>query len=1044
MEIRPTDPPTRMIAGPPLEVRLLGDLRLQRRNEPPMTLPASKKTRALIGYLVGTGQPHRRERLCDLLWEGPDDPRAALRWSLNKIRPLLNDVGLTRLRADREQVSFEAQQADVDLARLRQLLPGGVSSASLDHLKEAVGLFRGEFLDGLDLPACYRYQEWCLAEREVLSRLRLAALSALVERLNDTPEDALSYARAMVAIDPLSETGHAAVVRLLGRLGREKDALGHYHHAHSILEKELGAAWSDELERARLSLRSVPSRRAIGKPEVVPSARSEERPPKSRTVDQALPLVGRSAERDILDGLVSAAAAQENVHVLLVMGEPGIGKSHMLNQARDRMRASAGRAAGGRAFEAETARPYGIWIDPLSALARERDARELRDLAPLLPGIGRARDATDKSRLFDGVVSLLKAVAVNQPIIITLDDLQWIDEASASLLHYIVRKLDEPSRILLACAARSGELADNAAAAAVLQALGRNGRLRELRLGPLSPDETAQLIHAIDPRLDSGHVFAESEGNPLFSLELARARAQGDDNRGPTIQSVIVGQLGRLKDRSRDLLMWAAALGRSFTVDVLGRVAAFETPELLGALDELERRGMIQPIGDSTYDFVHDLVRQTTYANISQPRRKLLHRQIAQFLADRVANDDTVASDLARHAALSEDHTLAARACVAAGDRALRLFANTEAIGLAESGLRHLERLPHGPARLEIYIGLLKVRILAAAGPGMRPLPPLGDELAVAVAEAEALKLAAVAATGHWLLSLLHQEAGDHHGAQENMLRAAQVVCGTDPATQAHQLANTARCLLELETEVARSRALIREAEDLAKPLRLELCEMYLGRGLLSRWDGEQAESAQAIETALALARKASDRWREYKCLTWLAMVELERGGYAAVRSYCADLLHVAGRLGEGEVPFVVTLEALARLGSGGDPAQESLADALQQLRAIDDKSYLAYALNIAAKLHFDAGRLDAARECAAKALAVAEAMQRKNEIVIAQALLTRCAGVNEPAGNARKTGALMADLSDQDGLSGRARSALLEAANAASDSNDGSNAARS
>ena len=75
-------------------------------------------------------------------------------------------------------------------------------AASTDALKQAASLFGGEFLDGLDLPVCYRYQEWCMAEREAVSRLRLAVLAALVERLQDHPDDALPYARALTVSDP--------------------------------------------------------------------------------------------------------------------------------------------------------------------------------------------------------------------------------------------------------------------------------------------------------------------------------------------------------------------------------------------------------------------------------------------------------------------------------------------------------------------------------------------------------------------------------------------------------------------------------------------------------------------------------------------------------------------------------------------------------------------------------------------------------------------------------------------------------------------------
>ena len=187
-------------------VRLLGELQLDRSDGTALALPASRKTRALLGYLIATGQAHRRERLCDLFWDGPDDPRAELRWCLSKIRPLLQHCG-AELAADRQRVGIVIGNAVVDLLSVRSMLGEGVAKASTDDLKSAALLFRGEFLDGLDLPVCYLYQEWCMAEREAVSRLRLAVLGALVERLQDKPDDALPYARALTVADPLLRSG---------------------------------------------------------------------------------------------------------------------------------------------------------------------------------------------------------------------------------------------------------------------------------------------------------------------------------------------------------------------------------------------------------------------------------------------------------------------------------------------------------------------------------------------------------------------------------------------------------------------------------------------------------------------------------------------------------------------------------------------------------------------------------------------------------------------------------------------------------------------
>jgi TolB-like protein/DNA-binding SARP family transcriptional activator len=238
-----------------LEIRLLGELQLFRDGRR-MELPASRKTRALLAYLIATGTPQRRDRLCDLLWEGPDDPRGELRWSLSKIRPLVDDGEVARLVTERDRVAFVPQGAEIDLFNLQAVLRD-IDQASLDTLISAAGMFRGNFLEGIDLPACYRFQEWCLAERERLSALRIAALNAAVERSSDRPSEALVHARALLAADPLSEEAHATVVQLLGQRGRRRDALAQYEQARKVLQREHGMGFSGRLERARHGLENA-------------------------------------------------------------------------------------------------------------------------------------------------------------------------------------------------------------------------------------------------------------------------------------------------------------------------------------------------------------------------------------------------------------------------------------------------------------------------------------------------------------------------------------------------------------------------------------------------------------------------------------------------------------------------------------------------------------------------------------------------------------------------------------------------------------------
>src|SRR6185369_7378723 len=114
----------------PLHINLLGPLEI-RRGKQIVELPSSKKTRALLGYLVANARTHRRDRLTELLWDIADDPKGGLRWCLTKIRPLVDDRERTRILADRETVEFRAEEAQVDLYVLREKLKHGPSSLAL-------------------------------------------------------------------------------------------------------------------------------------------------------------------------------------------------------------------------------------------------------------------------------------------------------------------------------------------------------------------------------------------------------------------------------------------------------------------------------------------------------------------------------------------------------------------------------------------------------------------------------------------------------------------------------------------------------------------------------------------------------------------------------------------------------------------------------------------------------------------------------------------------------------------------------------------------
>jgi DNA-binding SARP family transcriptional activator len=183
-----------------LELRLIGPLAVLRRGRA-QPLPPSRKTRALLAYLAISGKPARRESLCDLLWDVPDDPRGALRWSLSKLRPIVDDGDTARLRGDREWVELDLPDEAVDWRRLRAAVRRGVAHVATEALERAAG--NGALLEGLDLPRCDRFQAWCVAQREDVRQWRAAVLAELKRAGGQwSPSQLHAWARANGGSEP--------------------------------------------------------------------------------------------------------------------------------------------------------------------------------------------------------------------------------------------------------------------------------------------------------------------------------------------------------------------------------------------------------------------------------------------------------------------------------------------------------------------------------------------------------------------------------------------------------------------------------------------------------------------------------------------------------------------------------------------------------------------------------------------------------------------------------------------------------------------------
>ena len=208
-----------------LEIRVLGGLDVN-RDGVTLALPPSRKTRALLAYLALSRGPHRREQLCEMFWDVPDDPRGALRWSLSKIRPLVDDPALPRLLADRQNVELRAEGVDIDF--FAAAVCAEAKAAATDELARTASSFRGPLLADLELPENSSFHSWLLGLREDARTLQTKILGSLVERLAATPQEALPHARELVRVDPFDETAWARLIDTLASAGRSGEIRQQY------------------------------------------------------------------------------------------------------------------------------------------------------------------------------------------------------------------------------------------------------------------------------------------------------------------------------------------------------------------------------------------------------------------------------------------------------------------------------------------------------------------------------------------------------------------------------------------------------------------------------------------------------------------------------------------------------------------------------------------------------------------------------------------------------------------------------------------------
>lgn len=488
------------------------------------------------------------------------------------------------------------------------------------------------------------------------------------------------------------------------------------------------------------------------------------------------PLINRKEELSYLKAFARQLDEQRQGGLILVVGEGGIGKSRLIaewlltlpsGQANFLVTeaASYGRPASYSIFSQFLHRYFQIAEDEEPAAASQKMIKRLKalditlfDIArPYLlnlldlpdTGEGSAPLATIKPAelrqyTFLAVRSLLTHVAAQEPLILIIEDVQWLDEASLDLLIFLLRS-PEPIPLLLCCTSRP-------AAGPALDKLEETARqslpeqYHRLDLGPLSPVDNLALLRALPgwPGLSEAverQIVSKAQGNPLYTEELLGLwldrgfvqadggwQAGGEPNPTGTavpvtLERPIMARVDSLGTQARHILQCAAVLGQRFSLTTLRQLMNDTAPDLDILLKLMEQRGIIQVAAGKTaaeYEFRQSLTRDSVYNSLLFRRRKQLHREVATILEKVQAKGRTGAAEvIAYHYGHSDEPTRAVPFLLRAAERSRRRFASVSAIALYGQALSLMVGLDESwtSSRIEAHIGLGEVYSLTGNYP---------------------------------------------------------------------------------------------------------------------------------------------------------------------------------------------------------------------------------------------------------------------------------------------------------------------------------------
>ncbi len=729
--------------------------------------------------------------------------------------------------------------------------------------------------------------------------------------------------------------------------------------------------------------------------------------------------VGRKKELNHLKEKLKQVK-KEGVETVLIEGKAGIGKTSLVTKLIPFTEELGFNFLSGTC-QSETSDPYLPFKEAFSEYMEEGSSGQGGGAGMAFMGAGQGQKAEDK-KMFDAkkketfyeTTNYVKEIAEKDPLVIFLDDLQWVDKATLDILSYMNEKLEEDPVFFIGTY-RPEDISEDHHLTEMMHRLGRRNSYEKIELEPLSYENTREIVQGVlgkeDIPLDFiKQVHDKTEGNPLFIKESIRQMLddgiidpeedkypeRGDDiSFSEMVQNVIERRVNRLDDETIKIIEMGSIIGGEIPFDILSKTADMDEIDILDHIDMLIGNQLWEedPNQEAFY-FSHELIEETVYGRIKGLKKKLLHKKVAKNIEELYGDQiENWYSDLARHYEGGEEYSEALDYYLKAGEKAESVYANEDAIEMYEKALDLTDEVPDSDLdRLNIIEKIAEAYSLLGKYEKARQSLERGLDR-TEEEEKEQRLYRKIADTFYkrndYEEALRHIEKGLEKG-EEN--------------TEVCKMLSIKGWTYLQRGKLDKAREIFEEEKDIAEKVadQAAIGQVYHDLGTVFFQTGSYEEGIEKLQEAIEI-REENDIKRELmKSLNNIGIAYSDKGDWDNAEKYYERSLQVSEEMGD-KSGVSTTLNNMAIVHSKKGDIEKSIErykKCLEMNKKIEDRQGKAISLGNLGEMNLMKGDLEQAEDQIKKSKEIQEKIDDKPGI---QVNLTNLGALNQMKGNLDK-----------------------------------------